>query len=168
MRRLVAEDGSARSVPEAPIDQDSFGIRALDNGSFVTVGAGLAAWNANGERRWLQNVPSFFYLQSWDVDERGGRVVAMTRVEGEPAVFLGEVRLDLGAHRQELFIEYAHTDGTPLRWWRIENPELLEHAGRNLLVMGASGRSYTTGIADPFVDVCGMRATNGVFIAAFD
>ena len=165
-RRLVAEDGSVRSVPEALLDRYAFGIRALDDGSFVTAGPGLAAWNTSGEMRWMQPVPSHS-LRGWGVDARGGRVVALTRIEGEPTVFLGEVRIEVGVHTQGLFVEFALTDGTPLRWWRIENLDD-GRSGLGWFVMGSSGRVYVTGSADPIVDVCGMRVTDGLFIAAVD
>ena len=169
-RRLVAEDGSVRSVGEAQVDGDEFAvrIRALDDGSLVTFGLGLTAWDPSGASRWTRDVPWLFFHEGWGIEERAGRVVTMTRIEDMPMAMVGDLPLNVGSSRQELFVDFSLTDGTPLRWWHIEDPDRGGRTGASWYVMGASGRSYATGIADPIVDVCGMRVTDGLFIAAFD
>ena len=69
---------------------------------------------------------------------------------------------------QDVFVDLALTDGAPLRWWHIENPGGGSRSGVKWFTMGESGRSYAAGIADPVVDVCGMRVMDGLFVAAFD
>lgn len=171
MRRLVHEDGSVTGVPEARVDREAFAaqLRTLSDGSLMTLGSWPARWRADGELRWTHDYePWAFFVNGWGVEERAGRVVTMIHVADTPTAMLGGLGLALGAVTQDVFVDFSLTDGTPLRWWHIENPDGAGRSGATWYVMGASGRSYATGIADPIVDVCGMRVTDGLFFAAFD
>lgn len=171
MRRLVQEDGSVTGVPEAQVDREAFAtqLRVLSDGSLMTLSSWPARWRADGDLRWTHDYePWAFFVNGWGVEERAGRVVTMIHAEDAPTAMLGALRLELGAATQDVFIDFSLTDGTPRRWWHIENPDRGGRTGASWFVMGASGRSYATGIADPIVDVCGMRVTDGLFIAAFD
>jgi hypothetical protein len=171
MRRLIHEDGSVTGVPEARVDREAFAmrLRALSDGSLMTLSSWPARWSADGDLRWTHEYESWaFFLNGWGVEERAGRVVAMIRAEDTPSAMLGALGLEFGAGTRDVFVDFSLADGTPRRWWQIEDPDGAGRSGAMWFTMGESGRTYAAGIADPIVDVCGTRVTDGLFIAAFD
>lgn len=160
-RRVVSSSDRDRLEPARP--RAALG---RSDGTWLELDGLLTRHDAGGSVLATVEVPYRFNVFELDGDET--RIVTHTRIEAGPARRItSDVSLPPVDATSELYIAWDAATLTPLHFATIAvAPE--ERSGLHTLVVGASGRSYVAGIADPSIEVCGRTFEHSILVIAFE
>ncbi|UJR87076.1 hypothetical protein [Sandaracinus amylolyticus] len=164
-RLQLRGDGSAS--PLAPLSSwaglreyrhagsESFAIASYDH---------VTAFGDDGAERWSEALPARFNLWDLELDLARRRVVALTSIGTDESWSYAGRAIETGPATRELFLEIDADDGSPRRWWSMATE--IGRSGAMEWALGASGRFYVAGNAQPEVELCGRVIRDAVFVAA--
>jgi len=167
-RHALRDDGGVTSHTDADrlYAARAWAAVARGDGTWLELGDALRHYDADG--RLLATVELPFNFNVFELDGDDTRFVTHTYIEAGPARRLtATVSLPPVVAASELFITWDGATLAPLRYAAVAAaPEV--RSGLHTLSVGADGRFYVTGIADPTIDVCGRTFERSIFVIALE